>query len=81
MVIGLCTIELYLPENQSLKGKRQIVSSLKGKLKHRFNISIAEIDYLDVWKRATLGATMISNDQKYIDREFNKKNRKKKTIQ
>ena len=72
MVIGVCTIELYLPDNQSLKGKRQIVNSLKGKLQHRFNISIAEVDHLDVWQRATLGATMVSKDQVHVDRELNK---------
>jgi hypothetical protein len=72
MVIGVCTIELYIPDNHSLKGKRQIVRSLKGKLQHRFNISIAEIDHLNVWQRATLGVAMVGKDQKYIDRELNK---------
>jgi uncharacterized protein YlxP (DUF503 family) len=72
MVIGVCTIELYLPENHSLKEKRHIVNSLKGKLKNRFNVSIAEIDYLDVWQRATIGAAMINTDQVYVDREFRK---------
>jgi uncharacterized protein YlxP (DUF503 family) len=72
MVVGVCTIELYLPGTHSLKGKRQIVNSLKGRLKNRFNISIAEIDNLDVWQRATLGLTMINTNQKYVDREFNK---------
>ena len=72
MVVGICTIELYLPENTSLKGKRQVVNSLKGKLKHRFNISIAEVDHLDTWQRSTLGATMISKDQAYLDQELNK---------
>jgi uncharacterized protein YlxP (DUF503 family) len=72
MVVGVCTIELYLPENQSLKGKRQIVNGLKGKLKNRFNISVAEIDNLDVWQRATIGATMISNDRIHVDRELSK---------
>ncbi len=72
MVVGICTIELYIPDNTSLKGKRQVVNSLKGKLKHRFNISIAEIDHLDIWQRATLGAAMISKDQVYLDQELNK---------
>ncbi|MCP4400548.1 MAG: DUF503 domain-containing protein [bacterium] len=72
MVVGICTIELYLPENHSLKGKRQVVNSLKGKLKHRFNISIAEIDHLDVWQRATLGVGAVSKDQVQLDRELNK---------
>ncbi len=72
MVVGICTIELHLPENQSLKGKRQIVNSLKGRLKNRFNISIAEIDHLDVWQRATLGVAMLNNNQVYVEREFGK---------
>ena len=72
MVIGICTIELYLPDNHSLKGKRQVVKSLKGRLQHRFNISIAEIGHLDVWQRATLGVAMVNKDQVYVDRELNK---------
>ncbi len=72
MVIGVCTIELYLADNRSLKGKRQVVNSLKGKLQHRFNISIAEVDSLDMWQRATLGVTIVSKDQVQVDRELNK---------
>ena len=72
MVIGVCTIELYLPENRSLKGKRQVVKSLKGRLQNRFNISIAEVDHLDTWQRATLGVSLISKDQVQVDRELNK---------
>ena len=72
MVVGVCTIELYLPENRSLKGKRQVVNSLKGKLQHRFNISIAEVDHLDAWQRATLGVCLINKDQVCVDRELNK---------
>ena len=72
MVIGVCTIELYLPENRSLKGKRQVVNSLKGRLQNRFNISIAEVDHLDTWQRATLGVSLISKDQVQVDRELNK---------
>ncbi len=72
MVVGICTIELYLADNHSLKGKRQIINSLKGKLQHRFNISIAEIDHLDVWQRATLGVAMVNKDQVRVDQELNK---------
>jgi len=72
MVIGICTIDLFLPDSQSLKGKRQIVSSLKGKLKNRFNISIAEVDNLDAWQRVTIGIAMVNRDQPYIDQEFAK---------
>lgn len=72
MVIGVCTLELYLPDNHSLKGKRQVVNSLKGKLKNRFNISIAEIDHMDVWQRAALGIAIVSNDRRHVDSELSK---------
>lgn len=72
MVIGICTLEFYLPDTHSLKGKRQVVTSLKGKLQHRFNASVAEVDNLDVWQRATLGVAIVSNDRRRIDSELSK---------
>lgn len=71
MVIGICTLELYLHGNQTLKGKRQVLSSMKEKLKHRFNVSVAEVDHLDAWQRATLGVVMVSNVQRLVDAELN----------
>jgi hypothetical protein len=72
MVIGVCTLELHLPENHSLKGKRQVVNSLKGRLKSRFNASVAEVDNLDVWQRATIGVVIVSNDRRHADSELSK---------
>ena len=72
MVIGVCTLELHLPDNHSLKGKRQVVNSLKGRLKNRFNVSVAEVDHLDVWQRATLGVVFVSNDRRHVDSELSK---------
>ena len=43
MVVGLCTVELRLPDGHSLKAKRQVLSSLKARLRGRFNISVAEV--------------------------------------
>src|SRR3989442_1716816 len=44
MVVGVCTIDLHLPGTGSLKGKRQILLSLKDRLKKTYNVSIAEVD-------------------------------------
>ncbi len=62
-------IDLRIPYAQSLKDKRQPVRSLKQRLKNRFNISIAEVDALDEWKRAVLGVTMVSNDKRYLHKQ------------
>ena len=60
MVIGVCTIRLYLPGNSSLKGKRRVIKSIMARLRREFNISIAEVDEHDSWQQATLSAACVS---------------------
>ncbi len=62
MVIGVCTLELFIPGNRSLKGKRRIVKSLMAKVRNGFNVSIAEVGDNEAWQSATLGITCVSND-------------------
>src|SRR6266568_4801519 len=65
MVVGVCTIDLHLPGTGSLKGKRQILLSLKDRLKKTYNVSIAEVDGNDLWQRAVLGVACVSNDGRH----------------
>ncbi|MFZ5915984.1 MAG: DUF503 domain-containing protein [Chloroflexota bacterium] len=65
MVLGLCTIELHLPANTSLKGKRSVLKSLMARIRHQFNVSIAEVDLHDVWQSAVIGVACVANDQEY----------------
>ncbi len=62
MVIGLCTVELHFPDSQSLKAKRQILSSLTTRLRGKFNVSVAEVDEQDLWQKAILGIACIANE-------------------
>lgn len=62
--IGVLTMELRLEHAHSLKEKRHLVQGLKDRLRHRFNIAVAEIDHQDVWQRATLAAVTVSADLK-----------------
>jgi uncharacterized protein YlxP (DUF503 family) len=66
MPIASLTIELAIEHAQSLKDRRQAVRSLKDKLRHAFNISIAELDDALAWNRATLGIVAISNSSSYL---------------
>ncbi|MBF0343982.1 MAG: DUF503 domain-containing protein [Nitrospirae bacterium] len=66
MFFGTMTIDLYIPESDSLKAKRFIVKSLKDRLRKRFNISIAE-DANDLWQRATLCVACVSNEGQHLD--------------
>jgi uncharacterized protein YlxP (DUF503 family) len=72
MVVGTCRLELRIPHNSSLKGKRQILRSIKDRVRSRFNVSIAEVGYLDEWQRATLAVACVSNEAKVVDGMLNK---------
>lgn len=65
MHIGVCTIELRLPENHSLKGKRSVVKSISTRVSREFNVSIAEVDAQDIWQQAVLGVSCVSSSADY----------------
>lgn len=62
MTVGVLRVTLRLPENASLKGKRQVVKSVLERVRQRYNVSAAEIDDQEVWQLATLGFSCVSND-------------------
>ena len=66
MVLGVCEIELLVSGSQSLKDKRQVLRHLKEKVKHKFNVSMAEVDYQDLWQRAMLGLACVGNDREFV---------------
>ena len=66
MPIATLTLELAIEHAQSLKDRRQVVRSLKDKLRNGFNISIAEMDDALLWNRATLGVVAISSSKAYL---------------
>lgn len=65
--IGVLTLELWIEDAHSLKEKRHVVSSVKEKLRHRFNVAVAEIGYQDVWQRALISAVTVSSDHTYAE--------------
>lgn len=60
MIVGACTIDLHLPGVHSLKEKRGIVKSLIAQLQKKFNASVAEVDFHDVWQSTCLGVSVVS---------------------
>ena len=72
MFIGICRIELLLMESFSLKDKRQTVRSIIERLKNRFNISIAEVGYLEALRRTVLGLALVSNETAYLEKMMGK---------
>ncbi|MHC4664949.1 MAG: DUF503 domain-containing protein [Planctomycetota bacterium] len=70
MVVGVVKAQLHMQGIDSLKGKRSVVKSLIGRLKSRFNISIAEVDHQDNKTGAVIAIAMVSNDARFIDQQF-----------
>ena len=66
MPIAYLTLELRIEAAHSLKDKRQVVRSVKDRLRNSFNISVAEIDATDLWQRATIGVVSISDSRDYL---------------
>ena len=66
MPIAKLTVEISIPHAQSIKDRRQVVRSLKDKLRNGFNVSVAELDDATLWNRATLGVVAISGSSTYL---------------
>ncbi len=71
MIIGVCRIELFIPNSGSLKNKRQVIKGLKDKIRNKFNVSVAEVDHQDLWQRCALGLAIVTNDNVFVDKTVN----------
>ena len=72
MIVGVMEIDFLIYDSFSLKDKRRVVKSLIERVKHNFNVSIAEVDNLDKHNFATVGVAVVSNEHTFIDRVFDK---------
>ena len=72
MVIGVLQVELSVTDAMSLKDKRRVILSLKDRIAHSHNVSIAEVGALDEHRRAILGVAMVSNDKRYVEGALSK---------
>ena len=67
MPVAHLTLELRIEAAHSLKDKRQVVRSLKDRLRARFNIAVAELEPDNAWQRATFGIVSVSGSRAYLD--------------
>jgi uncharacterized protein YlxP (DUF503 family) len=65
--VGVLTLELHIEGAHSLKEKRHTVKSLKYRLRSKFNVAVAEIDYHDVWQRSLVSAVTVSGDHSHAE--------------
>lgn len=70
--VAVGTVELHLPDVESLKDKRHVLKGLKEKVRHRFEVSVAEVDHQDTWQRATLAVACVSQDSRHANEVVSK---------
>ncbi|GAC1525553.1 MAG: DUF503 family protein [Thermoleophilaceae bacterium] len=84
-------IELHFPDNDSLKGKRREIASLKAQLQRRFGAAVAETGHQDLWQRASLTAALVGGSasvvdaaavklERYVDSQFPERARVERTL-
>ncbi|UCH97919.1 MAG: DUF503 domain-containing protein [Candidatus Aminicenantes bacterium] len=70
MIVGIMVLDLHSNSTHSLKEKRKIVSSMKEKLKNKFNISLIESDYQDLWQKIQITIAMVANTKTIVEKAF-----------
>jgi uncharacterized protein len=66
-MVALLTLELRIEHAQSLKDKRQVVRSMKDRLRAHFNVATAELNPSNLWNTATIGVVSVSDSRDYLD--------------
>ena len=67
MPVAFLTLELHIEAAHSLKDRRQVVRSLKDRLRTSFNVAVSELDSAELWNRATIGVVSVSPSRDYLD--------------
>jgi uncharacterized protein YlxP (DUF503 family) len=71
-VVGVLSVEIFIPASRSLKDKRMILNSIKDRLHKKFNVSVAETGFQEKWQRAEISVAAISDSHKHIEEVLNK---------
>ncbi len=72
MIVGILEVTLHIHESHSLKDKRKIVLSLKDRIRHHFNVSLAETDGQNTWQNCCLTIAMVANQRVAVERELHR---------
>ena len=72
MAVGLLTLELHIADAQSLKDKRQVIRGLKDRLRGKFNVAVAELDFQDSWQRSVIGVVTLANEERFVQEVLQK---------
>jgi len=72
MIVGLLILDIHLPYSHSLKEKRKRLLRFKDRLKNKYNVAFAELEFQDKWQRTRLGMVTLNNQKRIIEQIFQK---------
>ena len=72
MAVGICTIELHIPDSGSLKSRRKVLRHLKERIRQSYNVSVSELDDGQRWQRAVLGIACVGNERRKVNQVLDK---------
>ena len=67
MIIGLLSIEIFIPSSTSLKDKRMVLNHIRDKVRKKYNVSVAEVDFLDKWQRSLIGIALVTSQKSFAE--------------
>ena len=70
MTIGVLRLDLLIPMSRGLKDKRRALKGIKERIRNRYNCSVAEMDYKDIWGRARLAVCVIGDDSRFVNSQL-----------
>src|SRR3954469_19836684 len=72
MFVGVARVSLDIPASGSLKAKRQVVRRITDRVKAKFNAAVAEVDENDLWQRAVIAVSVVSNEKAHCNEQLDK---------
>jgi uncharacterized protein len=69
-IVGVKRISFLMPENGSLKDRRQIIRKLRDTLTAKFNVSFSEIETDDKWQRSVVAVSMVASEEQVVRTAF-----------
>ncbi len=70
MTIGALQLDLLIPGARSLKDKRRVIKSIKERIRNRFNCSVAEVEFQDMWRRSRMAVCIVGNDVRHVNSQL-----------
>ena len=72
MIVGVAECECMIYDAHSLKDKRAVLQRIITRLKQRFNVSVAEVDFQDVWQRTKIAIAVVTSTRTATEQELQK---------